>query len=82
MQDREAFEAYKKNQAAFLTGRDLSEQEREALLGLDYRTLYTLGAHPFLLNGFVMRVWTGDRSELLIQYNKTIAPLGRPDFST
>jgi hypothetical protein len=80
--DRKVFEDYKKDPAAFLTGRDFTAEEREAFLKLDYKTLYGLGVHPFLLNGFVIRVWPGDRADLFKQYNKMIAPLGRPDFST
>lgn len=78
----ESAEAFKKDPATFIQGRDLTEQEREALVKLDYPTLYKLGAHHFLLNGFVMRVWPGDRKELLAEYSKKLAPHGYPDIAT
>jgi len=49
---------------------------------IDYPTLYAAGVHPFLLNGFVNRVWPGDRGKLMAEYRAKIAPMGYPDFST
>lgn len=80
--DPQTAETFKKDPAAFLQGRDLTEQEREALIKIDYPTLYKLGAHHFLLNGFVMRVWPGDRKALMAEYGKKLAPHGYPDIST
>jgi hypothetical protein len=74
--------AFKADTEKFLQGRDLAEEERIALSDVDYATLYRLGAHPFLLNGFTRLVWKGDRATLNAEYRKNIAPFGYPDFST
>ena len=80
--EESAKEAFLKDAESFLEGRDLTEEERKALLAKDYRTLYALGAHSFVLFGFVMRIFPGDRKELEKEYCRTIAPLGRIDYST
>lgn len=74
--------AFRADTEKFLQGRELSEEEKKALIAVDYATLYRLGAHPFLLNGFTRLVWKGDRAELNAEYRKNIAPHGYPDFST
>jgi aromatic-ring opening dioxygenase LigAB LigA subunit len=74
--------AFKADTEKFLQGRELTEEERKALIAVDYATLYKLGAHPFLLNGFTRLVWKGDRAALNAEYRKNIAPFGYPDFST
>jgi hypothetical protein len=80
--DQQAASAYKADTEKFLEGRDLSGEERTALINVDYATLYGLGAHPFLLNGFTRLVWKGDKAALNAEYRKKIAPHGYPDFST
>ena len=82
IQEPESFKAFKENAAAFLEKQNLTQEEREALIKVDYPSLYAAGVHPFLLNGFVNRVWTGDRGKLMAEYGKKIAPFGYPDFST
>ncbi len=82
IQDLESFQAFKENPSAFLEKQNLSQEERDALMRIDYPTLYAAGVHPFLLNGFVSRVWSGDRGKLMAEYRTKIAPLGYPDFST
>ena len=77
-----AANAYKADTEKFLDGRDLTAAERKALIDVDYATLYRLGAHPFLLNGFTRLVWKGDKAALNAQYRKNIAAFGYPDFST
>ena len=74
--------AFKADADKFLEGRDLTEEERKALIDVDYAALYRLGAHPFLLNGFTRLVWKGDKAALNAEYRKNIAPFGYPDFST
>ncbi len=80
--DDAALQAYRDDPVAFLQGRELTDAERDAIAGLDYRTLYSAGAHPFLLNGFVMRASSGERRTVLAEYLAGIKPLGYPDFST
>lgn len=77
-----AAEAFKSDPAAYLAGRDLTDEERKALAEVDYPTLYCLGAHPFVLAGFTMKVWAGDRRALQAEYRQHIAPFGYPDFAT
>jgi len=80
--DMKTANAFKADTEKFLQGRDLTEEERSALIDIDYATLYRLGAHPFLLNGFTRLVWKGDWAALNAEYRKKIAPFGYPDFST
>ncbi|TMA92391.1 MAG: hypothetical protein E6J74_20515 [Deltaproteobacteria bacterium] len=80
--DMKTANAFKADTEKFLAGRDLTEEERNALIDIDYATLYRFGAHPFLLNGFTRLVWKGDRAALNAEYRKKIAPFGYPDFST
>jgi Aromatic-ring-opening dioxygenase LigAB, LigA subunit len=80
--DGKVASAFKADTEKLLEGRDLTQEERKALIDVDYATLYRLGAHPFLLNGFTRLVWKGDKSALNAEYRKNIAPFGYPDFST
>jgi len=80
--DAKAAAAFQADTEKFLQARDLTEEERKALIDVDYATLYKLGAHPFLLNGFIRLVWKGDKAALNAEYRKNIAPFGYPDFST
>jgi hypothetical protein len=80
--DQRAANDYRADTEKFLEGRDLCEEERKALIDVDYAALYGLGAHPFLLNGFTRLVWKGDKAALNAEYRKKIAPFGYPDFST
>ncbi|MPZ13673.1 MAG: hypothetical protein GEU73_04500 [Chloroflexi bacterium] len=80
--DDTALEAFQRDAAAFLEGRDLSDEERKGLIDIDYPALYKLGAHPFILSGFTMRVWPADRRGLQAEYQERIAPHGYPDFET
>jgi hypothetical protein len=79
----EASSAFVADASAFLDGRDLTTAERDALIALDYATLYAGGAHPFLLNVFAIGLWP--RAEFLDRqraYTQSLAGLGYPDFST
>jgi len=78
----EACARFKADPAAFLAGRDLTDEERDAIARVDYATLYRIGTHPFLLNGFTMRAWPGDRKALQAEYRQRIAPYGHPNFET
>ena len=81
----EARSAFLADPAAYLEGRDLTDEEREALLRHDYTTLYGLGAHPFLLWPFTARLAAEQGRtgrEVMREYMAAITPLGRPDYST
>ena len=80
--DGKVASAFKADIEKFLESRDVTEEERKALIDVDYATLYRLGAHPFLLNGFTRLVWKSDKAALNAEYRKNIAPFGYPDFST
>lgn len=80
--DSKVASAFRADTEKFLDGRDLTAEEKKALINIDYATLYRLGAHPFLLNGFTRLVWKGDKAALNADYRKNIAPFGYPDFST
>ncbi len=82
LQEPESFRAFKENPGAFLEKQSLSPEERDALIRIDYATLYAAGVHPFLLNGFVNRLSPGDRAQLMAEYRAKVAPFGYPDFST
>jgi len=71
-----------KDPAEFVKEADLTDAERQALIEKDFRKLYGLGAHSFLLFAFVMSVFPGDRKNLEREYCEAIAPLGRIDYST
>jgi len=47
-------EAYFKSPAAFAQGYELTEREREALLGVDVRALYDMGVHGLILRPFTI----------------------------
>jgi Aromatic-ring-opening dioxygenase LigAB, LigA subunit len=80
--DGKVARAFKADTEKLLQGHDLTAEEKKALIDVDYATLYRLGAHPFLLNGFTRLVWKGDKAALNAEYRKNIAPFGYPDFST
>lgn len=80
--DQNAFSAYKENPQLFLQDRALADAERKAVLELDFPTLYSLGVHPFLLNGFMGLMSKGDRGAVQSEFRKKIAAFGYPDFST
>jgi len=67
--------------AAYVADRDLDAAERAALIACDYRTLYRLGAHPFLLWGYV-RAAQGEEAPDSPACADALAPLGAPDFGT
>jgi hypothetical protein len=83
IQRADAHEAFSANAEAYLEGRDLSAGERSALVARDFQALYTLGAHPFLLVGFVAtQSPPPQRAAATAAYQKSLADLGYPDYST
>ena len=82
MIEEQAAARFRQDAVGFLVGRDLTDEERLALETFDYRALYAMGAHPFLLNAFVTQLWKGDRRSMMQEYRAAVAPLGHPDFST
>lgn len=47
-------ERYRADRGTFVSGYDLSPEEREAVERLDIRTLYQAGVHPLLLRPFTL----------------------------
>jgi hypothetical protein len=81
IQDERAVAAYLADTPAYLAGRDLSAEERAALLGGDYATLFRLGAHPFLLWAFTRAVLPNG-GPTPQEYTAALLPSGTPDFAT
>jgi hypothetical protein len=78
-----AREAFAANAEAYLDGRDLADAERAALIARDFQGLYRLGAHPFLLVGFVpTQCPPAERGAAMKTYQQSLAGLGYPDYST
>lgn len=67
-------------------GGDLTPQAAAALAGVDYATLYRMGAHPYVLWHFCegVLVWAGQASwsQLKEEYRDAVAAAGLVDFST
>ena len=80
--DEAAFRGYRADRATYLQGRDLTDEEHRALMEFDYRWLYANGAHFFLLNGFTMKAWPGERATAQKTYLSSLEDLGYPDFAT
>lgn len=81
-EDGATVERYLQDPAAYLEGRDLTPEEREALLKNDVGALYKLGAHPFMLQGFGQLASKEDPRTYGQRYLEAIRPHGYPDFST
>jgi len=67
------------------TGHTLTPEERRALVEMDIRTLYGMGAHPFLLFTWVLPILEqrcADFPEVLRTYGDAIAGLGQPSWRT
>jgi len=80
--DRGTRDAFLEDSARFLNSFQLTDEERKALIDIDYPTLYALGVHPFMLHRFVMIALPADRRPQETEYSNNIARFGRPDFST
>jgi hypothetical protein len=52
--DAERRERYRRDAASFVNGYELSEEEAKAVLNVDTRTLYRMGAHSLLLRPFTL----------------------------
>ncbi len=64
-------------------GGTLTAEEHAALAALDYRTLYEMGAHPFILWQFIRAMWTEpDVTPLVARFRAATSDLDYPDFST
>jgi protocatechuate 4,5-dioxygenase alpha chain len=57
--DRDLADRFKADSATVLDGRDLDDDERKALAAADLRALFELGAHPFVLYHFALRLAGG-----------------------
>jgi hypothetical protein len=81
----DALDAFIEDPEAYLADRQLDDGERKALRDCDYAALWTMGAHPFILFGFVRRV-LGAQGQTFEQisrsYKAAIEPLGRPSYAT
>jgi hypothetical protein len=83
--DAAALERFAAGPAAYLVGRNLSADERRALVEHDYGALYALGAHPFLLWGWAARIDVlrgGDKERFRDRYAAAVRPHSYPDYAT
>lgn len=81
--DEDEFKRYRADVAAYLDSFELTSAERRAFLDEDYPNLYALGAHPFLLNSFVM-MFADPKNERAHaeSFRDSITPYGHPSFDT
>lgn len=71
--------------AARSAGTDLTDAEFEALATADYAALYTMGAHPYLMWGFIEAVWVParlSRGELVSRFREAVGGIPQPDVRT
>ena len=75
-------EEYLADPATFLKGRNLNDEELQALHDRDFGALYAMGGHPFLLWGWAQRVSDDRGLPLLKKYTEAIQPHGFPSIAT
>ena len=66
-------------------GGSLTDEERAALIGLDFGAIYAMGANPFVLWQFARSVSVPDLQtieNLITSFRDAVEPHGYPDFST
>ena len=69
----------------YSTGLGFTDDERTALQQRDYRTLYLLGAHPFILFTLMIAVYEPEYDAFITfahDYRDRLGDLGHPDYST
>jgi hypothetical protein len=67
--------------ASVMDGCELTDAEQAALTARDAGSLYSMGAHPFLLWGALFDL-AGRAPEYRAQYTEAISPHGYPDHAT
>ncbi len=75
-------EAFAANPGGVLTGRELEPNERAALERADIRAIFLLGAHPFLLYSFALRVRGSWSFQFMVDYVAQIEDLDLIDITT
>jgi|GEM_PF-828950 hypothetical protein len=81
--DPQAKETFLARREEFLAGFELDDDERRALTEDDLTALYRMGAHPFLIVGFGGSITPpAERHARMTAYQKSLAGLGYPDYST
>jgi hypothetical protein len=78
----EVAEAFAADPGAVLADRELDEAERAALQRADIRAIFVLGAHPFLLYSFALRVHGSWSFQFMVDYVAQIEDLDLIDIST
>lgn len=78
-----ALEVFQADPLAFLDGRDLTLEERQAVAVRDYPALYRLGVHHFTLFQWARRLHHHEGMENWMPgYFAALAGLGHPDIVT
>lgn len=77
-----ACERFESDRAAYVAARLLDDAERQALIDADTRAIFELGAHPFLLYSFALRLAGGWSVAFMEQYVERLQGLELTDIST
>jgi Aromatic-ring-opening dioxygenase LigAB, LigA subunit len=80
--DPQRVQRFREDPEAMLANRDLTDEEKRALIDVDMSTLYKLGAHPFILQGWMRLFDAGDPLTREERYIAAIRPHGYPDYGT
>ncbi|MCZ0999471.1 hypothetical protein O1M63_17430 [Streptomyces mirabilis] len=80
--DKEVAARFQADPEAVLDGRDLTDLEREALAANNFRALFELGIHPFVLYHFALRLAGGFSMPFIQQYLGQLQGLTVGDLET
>jgi len=67
---------------AAIAARELAPEERAALTGRDFRAIFSLGAHPFLLYSFAIAANGGWSMEMMKDYVARLEGVEPGDIET
>lgn len=80
--ERELADRFQADPEAVLDVRDLTDVERDALATHDFRALFELGIHPFVLYHFALRLAGGFSMPFMQQYLSQLQGLTVGDLET
>ena len=80
--DAEYRARFNENPAAAIAGDELNESERSALVAKDFRAIFSLGAHPFLIYSFAIQLNGGWSFPFMLDYGERLKGLELGDIET
>jgi protocatechuate 4,5-dioxygenase alpha chain len=80
--DKGLADAFVNDPAGFLAPRDLTGEEGTALLERDVRRLAAVGAHPFLIYNFALRLAGGFSIPFVLDYVRRLQGIELGDITT